>query len=162
VTVVDEDLGLSGSVTVKRSGFVRMTAEVALRHVGIVLGLEVSRLAHNNADWYRLLDLCGIPILAAQQLEDSVFANSQFNAHEPPVPPSAVNKGRGNPADSVHDVLGIPLFLDAGRVEVDRAEVSGNQKLVLLRFTHQSESLRRCIPCGATNALDPNCGPLGR
>ena len=37
-----------------------MTVEVALGHVGIVLGLEVSRLARNNADWYRLLDLCGI------------------------------------------------------------------------------------------------------
>jgi DNA invertase Pin-like site-specific DNA recombinase len=60
VTVVDEDLGLSGSGTAKRSGFARMTAEVALGHVGIVLGLEVSRLARNNADWYRLLDLCGI------------------------------------------------------------------------------------------------------
>ena len=60
VTVVDEDLGLSGSGSVKRSGFARMTAEVALGHVGIVLGLEVSRLARNNADWYRLLDLCGM------------------------------------------------------------------------------------------------------
>ena len=43
----------------KRSGFARMTVEVALGHVGIVLGLEVSRLACNNADWYRLLDLYG-------------------------------------------------------------------------------------------------------
>ena len=60
VTVIDEDLGLSGSGSAKRSGFARMTAEVALGHVGIVLGLEVSRLARNNADWYRLLDLCGM------------------------------------------------------------------------------------------------------
>ena len=44
---------------VERSGFARLTAEVALGHVGLVLGLEVSRLARNNADWYRLLDLCG-------------------------------------------------------------------------------------------------------
>jgi DNA invertase Pin-like site-specific DNA recombinase len=60
VIVSDEDLGLSGSGSAKRSGFARMTAEVALGHVGIVLGLEVSRLARNNADWYRLLDLCGM------------------------------------------------------------------------------------------------------
>jgi len=60
VIVIDEDLGLSGSGSVQRSGFARMTAEVALGHVGIVLGLEVSRLARNNADWYRLLDLCGM------------------------------------------------------------------------------------------------------
>ena len=37
-----------------------MTAQVALGQVGILLGLEVSRLARNNADWYRLLDLCGM------------------------------------------------------------------------------------------------------
>jgi DNA invertase Pin-like site-specific DNA recombinase/predicted DNA-binding transcriptional regulator AlpA len=60
VLVIDEDLGLSGSGIVERSGFARLTAEVALGHVGLVLGLEVSRLARNNADWYRLLDLCGI------------------------------------------------------------------------------------------------------
>ena len=60
IIVIDEDLGLSGTGVVERSGFARLTAEVALGHVGIVLGLEVSRLARNNADWYRLLDLCGL------------------------------------------------------------------------------------------------------
>lgn len=59
IQVVDEDLGVSGTGLVERTGFAHMTAEVALGHVGIVLGLEVSRLARNNADWYRLLDLCG-------------------------------------------------------------------------------------------------------
>jgi DNA invertase Pin-like site-specific DNA recombinase len=43
--VIDEDLGVSGSGVIERSGFARLTAEVALGHVGIVLGLEVSRLA---------------------------------------------------------------------------------------------------------------------
>ena len=42
-----------------RSGFARLTAEVALAHVGLVLGLEVSRFARNNAEWYRLIDLAG-------------------------------------------------------------------------------------------------------
>ena len=60
VSVVDEDLGVSGSGFAERSGFDQMTAQVALGHVGIVLALEVSRLARNNADWYRLLDLCGV------------------------------------------------------------------------------------------------------
>ena len=58
--VIDQDLGLSGASTADRSGFAQLTAEVALGHVGIVLGLEVSRLARNNGDWYRLLDLCGM------------------------------------------------------------------------------------------------------
>jgi len=57
VVVIDEDLGLSGSGDVARSGFARLTAEVALGHVGLVLGLEVSRLARNNADWHRLIEL---------------------------------------------------------------------------------------------------------
>jgi DNA invertase Pin-like site-specific DNA recombinase len=60
VKVIDEDLGVSGSGLTERTGFTRMAAEVALGQVGIVLGLEVSRLARNNADWYRLLDLCGL------------------------------------------------------------------------------------------------------
>jgi DNA invertase Pin-like site-specific DNA recombinase len=60
VTVVDEDLGLSGASADKRSGFARLIAAVAMRLAGIVLGLEVSRLARNNADWYRLLDLCAM------------------------------------------------------------------------------------------------------
>jgi DNA invertase Pin-like site-specific DNA recombinase len=59
VMIIDEDLGLSGSGAVVRSGFARLTAEVALGHVGLVLGLEVSRLARNNADWHRLIDLAG-------------------------------------------------------------------------------------------------------
>src|ERR1700730_15235025 len=60
VMVIDEDLGVSGSGFAERSGFARLTAEVALGHVGIVFGLEVSRVARNNADWHRLFDLCGI------------------------------------------------------------------------------------------------------
>src|SRR5712692_4312150 len=60
VVVIDEDLGVSGTGVVERSGFARLITEVALGHVGIVLGLEVSRLARSNADWYRLLDLCGV------------------------------------------------------------------------------------------------------
>jgi DNA invertase Pin-like site-specific DNA recombinase len=60
ISVIDEDLGMSGASSAQRLGFARLTTEVALKRVGIVLGLEVSRLARNNADWYRLLDLCGM------------------------------------------------------------------------------------------------------
>lgn len=60
VTVIDQDLGLSGASASQRSGFTRLITEVALGQVGLVLGLEVSRLARNNADGYRLLDLCGM------------------------------------------------------------------------------------------------------
>src|SRR5271169_5989069 len=60
VSVVDDDLGFSGSQAVGRSGFAHMATEVAMGRVGIVLCLEVSRLARNNADWYRLLDPCAL------------------------------------------------------------------------------------------------------
>ncbi len=59
VEVIDEDLGVSGAGLAQRNGFDHLTAKVALGQAGIVLGLEVSRLARNNAEWYRLLDLCG-------------------------------------------------------------------------------------------------------
>jgi len=78
VVVIDEDLGLSGASTDKRSGFARLTSEVALAHVGIVLGLEVSRLARNNADWYRLLELCGVTDTLIGD-NDGVYHPALFN-----------------------------------------------------------------------------------
>lgn len=60
ILVIDEDLGLSGSGAVVRAGFDKLTAEIALARVGLVLGLEVSRLARNNADWHRLIELAGL------------------------------------------------------------------------------------------------------
>jgi DNA invertase Pin-like site-specific DNA recombinase len=60
VRIIDADLGRSGASTAGRSGFAELTALVGLGQVGIVLALEVSRLARNNSDWYRLLDLAGM------------------------------------------------------------------------------------------------------
>lgn len=60
VRVIDADLGRSGASTAGRSGFAELTTLVGLGQVGIVLALEVSRLARNNSDWYRLLDLAGM------------------------------------------------------------------------------------------------------
>jgi DNA invertase Pin-like site-specific DNA recombinase len=78
VVVIDEDLGLSGASAGNRGGFARLTAEVALGHVGIVLGLEVSRLARNNGDWYRLLDLCGMTDTLIGDADD-VYHPAGFN-----------------------------------------------------------------------------------
>ena len=60
VRVIDDDLGVSGASATGRAGFAELAAQVGLGQVGIVLALEVSRLARNNADWYRLLDLAGM------------------------------------------------------------------------------------------------------
>jgi DNA invertase Pin-like site-specific DNA recombinase len=60
VVVIDCDQGHSGASAADREGFQRLVAEVGMGRAGIVLGLEVSRLARNNADWHRLLELCGL------------------------------------------------------------------------------------------------------
>lgn len=78
LSVVDDDLGLSGASAAQRGGFARMTAEVALGHVGIILGLEVSRLARNNSDWYRLLDLCSMTDTLIGDA-DGVYNPARFN-----------------------------------------------------------------------------------
>ena len=59
ISVIDEDLGKSASSAAHRHGFQKLVAEVALGQVGIVMGLEISRLARNNADFQQLLQLCG-------------------------------------------------------------------------------------------------------
>ena len=60
IKVIDEDLGISAGGYSDREGFKRLVAEVSLNKVGIVFGLEVSRFARNNRDWYHLLDLCAL------------------------------------------------------------------------------------------------------
>lgn len=60
VEVIDEDQGRSGKTAAHRSGFQRLVTEVGLGKVGIVLMLEASRLARNNSDWYRLIEICGL------------------------------------------------------------------------------------------------------
>ena len=60
VVVVDRDLGVSAKSVNGREGFERLVTDVGLGKVGIVLGIEVSRLARRNADWYQLLDLCAL------------------------------------------------------------------------------------------------------
>jgi DNA invertase Pin-like site-specific DNA recombinase len=60
VEVIDEDQGRSGSTAAHRTGFQRLVSEVGLGKVGIVFMLEASRLARNNSDWYRLIEICGV------------------------------------------------------------------------------------------------------
>ena len=59
VVTIDDDLGKSGQSIEGRPGFQRLLAEVALDHVGLILGLEMSRLARCCKDWHHLLELCG-------------------------------------------------------------------------------------------------------
>jgi len=78
VRVIDDDLGVSGASTAGRSGFAELAAQVGLGQVGMVLSLEVSRLARNNADWYRLLDLAGLTDTLIADA-DGVYHPALFN-----------------------------------------------------------------------------------
>jgi DNA invertase Pin-like site-specific DNA recombinase len=60
VLVIDDDLGVSGASSEGRFGFQRLLGEVALDHVGVILGVEMSRLARSCKDWYQLLELCAL------------------------------------------------------------------------------------------------------
>ncbi len=78
VKVIDADLGRSGAEMTAREGFKELVADVGLGQVGIVFGIEVSRLARNNADWYQLLDLCALTnTLIADS--DGVYHPGDFN-----------------------------------------------------------------------------------
>ena len=78
VIVIDSDLGLSGASTRDRQGFQKLVAEVGLGHAGIVLGLEVSRLARNSADWHRLLEICALTDTLILD-EDGIYDPAHFN-----------------------------------------------------------------------------------
>jgi DNA invertase Pin-like site-specific DNA recombinase len=121
VTVIDKDLGVSGSGLADRSGFTQMTAEVALGQVGIVLGLEVSRLARNNADWYRLLDLCGVTNTLIGDA-DGIYHPGMFN-------------------DRL--VLGLKGTMSEAELHVLRARLNGG-----IRNKAERGELRRGLPVG--------------
>jgi DNA invertase Pin-like site-specific DNA recombinase len=78
VIIIDSDLGQSGAQSVDRVGFQKLVSEVGMGRAGIVMGLEVSRLARNSSDWHRLLEICAL----SQTLildEDGVYDPAHFN-----------------------------------------------------------------------------------
>ena len=121
VVTIDEDLGISGSGLSERSGFARLTAEVALGHAGLVLGLEVSRLARNNVDWYRLLDLCGVT--------DTVIGDADGLYH-----PGSFN-------DRL--LLGLKGTMSEAELHVLRARLQGG-----IRNKAERGELRKALPVG--------------
>jgi DNA invertase Pin-like site-specific DNA recombinase len=121
IRVVDADLGVSGSVLGQREGFESLVAEVALGQAGIILALEASRLARDNAAWYRLLDLAGAcDTLVADA--DGVYHPGLFN-------------------DRL--VLGIKGTMAEAELHVLRARLEGGIKNKAARG-----ELRRGLPAG--------------
>jgi DNA invertase Pin-like site-specific DNA recombinase len=78
VVVIDSDLGQSGASSVDREGFQKLVGEVGMGRAGIVLGLEVSRLARNSSDWHRLLEICALTDTLILD-EDGVYSPGDFN-----------------------------------------------------------------------------------
>src|SRR5688500_16797499 len=78
IITIDSDLGQSGASAVDREGFQRLVAEVGVGKAGIVLGLEVSRLARNSTDWHRLLEICALTDTLILD-EDGVYDPAHFN-----------------------------------------------------------------------------------
>ena len=78
IIIIDDDLGRTASTTDGRLGFQRLVAEVGLGNVGLVLGIEMSRLARSNRDWHQLLGICSLfDTLIADC--DGVYDASNFN-----------------------------------------------------------------------------------
>jgi DNA invertase Pin-like site-specific DNA recombinase len=78
VVVIDTDLGQSAASAVDRAGFQRLVTEVSLGRAGIVMGLEVSRLARNSTDWHRLLEICALADTLILD-EDGIYDPAHFN-----------------------------------------------------------------------------------
>lgn len=78
ILVIDDDLGISGASSEGRSGFQRLLSEVALDHVGLILGVEMSRLARSCKDWYQLLELCALFGTLIGDL-DGLYDSSSYN-----------------------------------------------------------------------------------
>jgi DNA invertase Pin-like site-specific DNA recombinase len=78
IIVIDCDQGESGASAVWREGFQRLVTDVGMGRAGIVMGLEVSRLARNNADWHRLLEICALADTLILD-EDGVYDPAHFN-----------------------------------------------------------------------------------
>src|SRR5262245_213320 len=121
VTVIDEDLGLSGASAAGRAGFAQLAAQVGMGQVGIVLSLEVSRLARSNTDWYRLLDLAG--------MTDTLIGDADGVYH-----PAVFN-------DRL--VLGLKGTMSEAELHVLRARLDGG-----IRNKAARGALRRGLPVG--------------
>jgi DNA invertase Pin-like site-specific DNA recombinase len=78
IVVIDCDQGQSGSSSAERQGFQKLVTEVSMNRAGIVMGLEVSRLARNSSDWHRLLEICALTQTLLLD-EDGLYDPAHFN-----------------------------------------------------------------------------------
>jgi DNA invertase Pin-like site-specific DNA recombinase len=149
VIVIDEDQGQSGRSAADRSGFQRLLAEVTMGHVGLVLGLEMSRLARSSADWHRLLEMCALcgSLLADQDgIYDPTDPNDRLllglkgtlSEAEMFTLRNRLERGRQNKAARGELFNGVPMGyvqLASGEVVLDPDEqVRGVVRLIFEKF----------------------------
>jgi len=136
VLVIDDDQGQSGKTAENRVGFQRLLGEVTMEHVGIVLGLEMSRLARSSKDWHHLFELCGIfgTLLADQEgVYDANDPNDRLilglkgimSEMELQTMRNRLDRGRLNKAQRGEMFHGVPMgyvILPTGEVDFDPHE----------------------------------------
>jgi DNA invertase Pin-like site-specific DNA recombinase len=177
VTTIDDDLGKSGQSIEGRPGFQRLLAEVALDHVGLILGLEMSRLARSNRDWHQLLELCArFRVLLADA--DAVYDPADHNDRlllglhgmmseaELHVIKERMYQGKLNKARR-GDLLGLPpigyIRLASGEWAIDPDEqVQQTVRLIFDQFDREATLhglLRYLVHHGVRIPVRPNHGP---
>jgi DNA invertase Pin-like site-specific DNA recombinase len=136
VLIVDEDLGKSGRTAEGRSGFQRLITEVTLNHVGMVLGLELSRLARSSKDWHAFFEMCAVfGTLIAD--EDGVYDGNDPNDRlllglkgmmsemELHIMRNRLERGRDYKAERGELFISVPMgyvILPNGKVDLDPDE----------------------------------------
>lgn len=146
IMVVDDDLGRSGASALDRPGFQRLVAEVGLGHVGMVIGIEVSRLARSCRDWHQLIEMCALFDTLIGDA-DGIYDPSTYNDRlllglkgtmseaELHILKARMHEGRKAKARSGELVLGLPrgyILKPSGEVALDPDE--GVQRVIRLVF----------------------------
>ena len=183
IIVIDEDLGRSGASAVGRDGFQRLVADVGMGKAGIVIGLEVSRLARNNADWHRLLEICALTetlILDDDGLYDPCSFNDrlllglkgQMSEAELHLLKARLRCGQLTKARRGELVMPLPVGLvydTAGRVVLDPDQGVRDAIACLFATFARTGSARATVKAFAAEGLTfpsrvqtgPNAGTLG-
>ena len=176
VLIIDDDQGQSGRTADRRGGFQRLLAEVTMEHVGLILGIEMSRIARNNRDWHNLLEMCAIfgTILAD---EDGVYDPQDTNDRlllgmkgtisefELVTMRNRLERGRLNKAqrgELFHRVPTGYVKLSSDRVEMDPDEQV--REVVRLIFDKYDETRHRLgrLPLPGPQQHPPRVSPVPR
>ena len=177
IEIIDEDQGISAKSIERRLGFQRLLAEVGLDHVGIILGIEMSRLARSNKDWHQLLELCAIfRTLIADQ--DGVYDPTDYNDRlllglkgtmreaELHILRARMHEGKLNKARRGELFHGLPTgyaMVPSGLADLDPDEqVQSVVKLIFEKFQvlGSASAVMRYLVCnGIRLGMRQRCGP---